>query len=157
MFASSNAALRYYAESKPHKPANTTNDLLRLVSEENPEALAALTKQAEFIGDGLAMIAAALAPEVMLIAGDVVASAWERIRPIIQRKLSERALARLTPKLLPTHEAEMARLRGAAIIILQRRSSGEENVNANRGTSRLPVTKTAARELDSAAAGALVR
>ena len=126
VFASSNAALRYYAESHPKKPATTTNDLLRLVNEENPDAIGALTKQAEAIGEGLAMLAAALAPEVILVAGDVVAAAWERIRPILHAKLAERSLARAMPKLLPTHEAEVARLRGAAILVLQRRSSAEQ-------------------------------
>jgi predicted NBD/HSP70 family sugar kinase len=125
VFASSNAALRYYAESKPQRPVSTTNDLLRLVSEDNPQAIAAVTKQAECIGEGLAMISAALAPEVILIAGDVVAAAWNKVRPIIQGKLAERSLAGLVPKLLPTHEAEVARLRGAAILVLQRRSSAE--------------------------------
>jgi predicted NBD/HSP70 family sugar kinase len=143
VFASSNAALRYYAESKPERPANTANDLLRLASEENPQALAALAKQAEFIGDGLAMIAAALAPEVILIAGDVVAAAWDRIRPIIHRRLLERALASLTPRLLPTHEAEVARLRGAAILVLQRRSSAEENLSGDRFGSKPPARKKA--------------
>lgn len=156
VFASSNAALRYYAESKPEKPASTTNDLLRLVSEENPKAVAALTKQAECIGDGLAMIAAALAPEVILIAGDVVAAAWDRIRPVIQRKVSERSLAKATPKLLPTHEAEVARLRGAAILVLQRRSSAEEHVGAKRGTSKLPARKTTARPPARSTVGAVI-
>jgi predicted NBD/HSP70 family sugar kinase len=155
VFASSNAALRYYAESKPEKPANTTNDLLRLASEENPQALAALARQAESIGDGLVMIAAALAPEVILIAGDVVAATWDRIRPIIERKLSERALARLTPKLLPTHEAEVARLRGAAILVLQRRSSAEEHLNGDRGSSKLHARKTASRGPDRQGVGTL--
>ena len=145
VFASSNAALRYYAESEPERPANTTNDLLRLASEDNPQALAALAKQAEFIGDGLAMIAAALAPEVILIAGDVVAAAWDRIRPIIHKKLLERALASLTPRLLPTHEAEVARLRGAAILVLQRRSSAEENLSGDRFGSKPPARKAAPR------------
>jgi len=154
VFASSNAALRYYAESKPDKPASTTNDLLRLVSEENPKAVAALTKQAEGIGDGLATIAAALAPEVILIAGDVVAAGWDRILPIIQRKLSERSLASVTPKLLPTHEAEVARLRGAAILVLQRRSSVEENVSAGRGRGQVP-RKTAAKRHARSAVGAV--
>jgi predicted NBD/HSP70 family sugar kinase len=151
VFASTNAALRYYAESKPQIPASTTNDLLRLVSGENPQAVAALTKQAEFIGDGLAMIAAALAPEVILIAGDVVAAAWDRIRPVVEGKLSERALASLTPRLLPTHEAEVARLRGAAILVLQRRSGAEENLNGTRGSSKQTAKKDVVRRPERSA------
>lgn len=149
VFASSNAALRYYAESKPDKPAVSTNDLLRLASEENPKAVAALTKQAEGIGDGLATIAAALAPEVILIAGDIVAAGWDWICPIIQRKLSERSLAGVMPRLLPSHESEVARLRGAAILVLQRRSSAEENVSVGRG-HQIPRKATPKRAAGSA-------
>src|SRR5215469_5313949 len=72
MYASSNAALRYYAESKSKVPARTIDDLLRLANEDNPAAVAALTKQAEWVGKGLRMISAALAPDRILIAGDIV-------------------------------------------------------------------------------------
>jgi predicted NBD/HSP70 family sugar kinase len=56
-------------------------DLLRLASEEDAKAIAALTKQAEYIGRGLRIITAALAPEVILIAGDIV-SAYGRLRQL---------------------------------------------------------------------------
>ncbi len=47
MFASSSAALRYYAESKPKIMARTIEDLLRLAEEEDLKAIAALTRQAK--------------------------------------------------------------------------------------------------------------
>jgi predicted NBD/HSP70 family sugar kinase len=131
MYASSRAALRFYAESKPKIAVRTIEDLLRLAGEEDANAIAALTKQAEYVGKGLRLISATLAPEVILIAGDIV-GAWPRLAPVIEKSFSESNLAGLRPKLIPTHEAEVARLRGAAIVVLQRRSSAGEAVEIKR-------------------------
>jgi predicted NBD/HSP70 family sugar kinase len=137
VYASSNAALRYYAESKPEVAARTIEDLLRLAGEEDPKAIAALTRQAEYVGLGLRTISAVLAPEVILIAGDIV-SAWARLAPVIEKALSDASLAGIKPRLMPTHEAEIARLRGAAILVLQRRSSVGEAVEV-KSTQGRPV------------------
>ncbi len=138
MFAASSAALRYYAESKSKKAVRTIEDLLRLAEEEDAKAIAALTKQAEFIGKGLRLISAALAPEVILLAGDIV-GAWNRFGPVIEKSFSECVLAGLTPRLMPTHEAEVARLRGAAILVLQRRSRHREILEVKRKTRSAAV------------------
>jgi predicted NBD/HSP70 family sugar kinase len=122
MLASSNAALRYYAESEPKNSVRTIEDLLRLVGEGDPAAVSAVTRQAECIGRGLRLISVALAPEVILIAGDIVV-VWERFAPVIEQAFRNAVVTGLTPRLMPTHEAEVARLRGAAIVVLQRRSS----------------------------------
>jgi predicted NBD/HSP70 family sugar kinase len=131
VYASSNAALRYYAESKPKAVVRTIDDLLRLADEEDPKAIAALIRQAEYVGQGLRTISAALAPEVILIAGEIV-SAWARLAPVIEKALSDSSLAGIRPRLMPTHEAEIARLRGAAILVLQRRSSAGGATEARR-------------------------
>jgi predicted NBD/HSP70 family sugar kinase len=135
VFASSSAALRYYAESKPKSIARSIEDLLRLAGEEDPKAIAALTKQAEYVGHGLRIISATLAPEVILIAGDIVA-AWARLGPVIEKAFSDSILAGLRPRLVPTHEAEVARLRGAAILVLQRRSSAWESTDSRSASKR---------------------
>jgi predicted NBD/HSP70 family sugar kinase len=122
MFASSRAALRFYAESGAKTTVRTIDDLLRLAEENDRYALDALTRQAEYIGRGLRLICATLAPEMILIAGDIVSS-WPRFGPVIQKAFSASVLAGISPRLMPTHEAEVARLRGAAIVVLQRRSS----------------------------------
>ena len=123
--ASSRAALRYYAEAAPGVPGLRMQDLLNRAEESDPHAIYALTKQAEQIGKGLRLITAALSPEVILIAGDIVSS-WQRFGPIIERELAEVVLTGTPPRLSPTHEAEVARLRGAAILVLQRRSSHQQ-------------------------------
>ena len=148
VFASSNAALRYYEESKPKISVRTMEDLLRLVGEDDPKAVAAVTRQAEAIGRGLRLVSAALAPEVILIAGDLV-TAWERFGPVIEQAFAGSVLAGLTPSLRPTHEAEVARLRGAAIVVLQRRSSLREKSAQATGVPRRKPAKRIPRKAAS--------
>jgi predicted NBD/HSP70 family sugar kinase len=121
VFGSCNAALRYYSELEPKARRLTFHELLNLAEEGNGHAIAALAKQAKYIGKGLRMVTAALSPEVILIAGDIT-SAWERFAPIIQAELDELLLTRTAPRLLPTHEGDVARLRGAAALLLHRHS-----------------------------------
>lgn len=121
VFASCNAALRYYGESEPKARRLTFHELLNLAEEGNASATQALTKQAKYIGKGLRMVTAALSPKVVLIAGDIT-SAWGRFAPTIEKELEELTLAGQPPRLLPTHEGEVARLRGAAALLLQRHS-----------------------------------
>ncbi|HXE06300.1 MAG TPA: ROK family transcriptional regulator [Acidobacteriaceae bacterium] len=131
VFASSNAALRYYAESKPKRPARTIDDLMRLADEGDTAAIAALTRQAQWVGKGLRMIAASLAPELILIAGDIV-GAWPRLAPVIEQSFAESTLANVRPRIMATHEADVARLRGAAILVVQRKSSAAETAKTQR-------------------------
>lgn len=121
MFASCNAALRYYAELAPQAKRLNFEELLNLAEGGEAQATAALAKQASYIGKGLRMVTAALSPEVVLVAGDVT-SAWDRFAPIIEKELSEFSLAGTQPRLQPTHDGEVARLRGAAALLLQRHS-----------------------------------
>jgi predicted NBD/HSP70 family sugar kinase len=125
MYASSEAALGYYAELKPERPVRAIADLLQLAGEEDAAAVAALTKQAEYIGRGLRLVSASLSPEVILISGDIV-GAWARFGPVIVASFAASTLAGVKPRLVPTHETEVARLRGAAIVVLQRRSGHHE-------------------------------
>jgi predicted NBD/HSP70 family sugar kinase len=121
VFGSCNAALRYYGELEAKAKRLTFHELLNLAEEGNAHALAAMAKQAKYIGRGLRMVTAALSPEIIMIAGDVT-SAWDKYAPIIQSELDQLTLKRTAPRLLPTHEGDVARLRGAAALLLQRHS-----------------------------------
>lgn len=121
VFASLNAALRYYAELRPKAPPISTHELLRMAEEEDPAAIAALTRQASYLGRGLRLVTAALSPEVILIAGDITTS-WERFCSTIQAELEATMLAGNAPRLEITSDGEFARLRGAAAVVLQRHS-----------------------------------
>lgn len=119
--ASSTAALRYYAELSRDARGLTMHDLIRRAEEGDLHAHQAIEKQAHWIGRGLRAVLAAFSPEVILIAGDVT-SAWSRVAPIVQEELATLVLAGAAPRLVAVEESEVARLRGAAALVLQRHS-----------------------------------
>ena len=128
-FASCNAALRYYRELQPKAKTITFHELLNLAEEGNASAAEALGKQALWIGRGLRMIIAGLAPSTVLIAGDIT-TAWHRFGPVIEKEVAEHTLAGAPPQIRPTHESEIARLRGAAALVFQRRIPREAVLRA---------------------------
>jgi predicted NBD/HSP70 family sugar kinase len=119
VFSSSHAALRYYRELKPKGPVVTYQELLNRAEEGDSAAAQALTMQATWIGRGLRMIIASVSPSTILIAGDLTA-AWHRFGPVINKEASDLTLAGSSPLIRPSHEGEIARLRGAAALVFQR-------------------------------------
>jgi predicted NBD/HSP70 family sugar kinase len=121
MFASSNAALRYYEELRPRTAAARIQDLLKLAEEGDAKALTALQHQAKALGRGLRLVTAALAPEMIIIMGDITAL-WTTLAPIVEREMAATMLAGTPPRLFSATDGELARLRGAAALVLQRHS-----------------------------------
>ncbi len=141
VFASSRAALRFYAEATSGKQAISIQELMRLTEESDKVAIAAVAKQAKHIGRGLRLITAALSPELILITGDLTA-AWHRFGPIVERELRKTMLVGPPPRIVLTTDVELSRLRGAAATALQRHSgyhtsghSNEKSVHLRRGAS----------------------
>jgi predicted NBD/HSP70 family sugar kinase len=120
VFASSTAALRYYAKGGDATPL-TIQQLMQLTEEGDKRAIAAVSLQAKHIGRGLRLITAALAPEMILITGDLT-SGWGRFGPIIEKQLHDTMLAGAPPRLTLSTDVELSRLRGAAATALQRHS-----------------------------------
>ena len=121
VFASSTAALRYYVEGVPDGDAIDIRRLMQLAEEGDARAVAAVSQQAAALGRGLRLITAALAPEVILITGDLT-NLWGRFGPIVQAELAKTMLAGAPPRLEITSDGELSRLRGAAAVVLQRHS-----------------------------------
>ncbi len=124
-FASCSAALRYFQELQPKARAITFQELLTMAEEGNLPAAQALEKQATWIGRGLRMIIAALSPSTILITGEV-SPAWHRFGPVIEKEAAALMLAGSPPVIRPGHEGEVARLRGAAALVFQRRLPTEQ-------------------------------
>jgi predicted NBD/HSP70 family sugar kinase len=82
------------------------------------------------------MIIAALSPSTILITGEI-SPAWHRYGPIIEREAALLTLAGEPPIIRPGHEGEVARLRGAAALVFQRRGllepAGAEQVDLTAG------------------------
>jgi predicted NBD/HSP70 family sugar kinase len=121
MYASSRAALRFYAELAPKEPPLTIRELLNRAEDGNHKAIEALSRQAMFLGQGLRLIATALSPDMILLTGDLTLS-WPKFGPIVEAELNNGMLAGTAPRLVVTTDAELARLRGAAALVLQRHS-----------------------------------
>jgi predicted NBD/HSP70 family sugar kinase len=121
VYASSRAAINYFAELRPDAPRSNILDILNLAEDNDPDAIAALTRQAMYLGKGLRIITIALSPEVILLTGGLTSS-WSRFGPIIEAELAESMLVTDAPRLAVTADVELARLRGAAALVLQRHS-----------------------------------
>ncbi len=130
-FASCRAALRYYKELQPQGRTVTFHELLNMAEEGDEFAAQALEKQAAYIGRGLRLIITGLAPSVILVAGDIT-SAWHRFGPAIEKEAAKLTLGGALPQILPTHEGDIARLRGAAALVFQRGAVREQLLEAGK-------------------------
>jgi predicted NBD/HSP70 family sugar kinase len=138
MLGSSRAALRFYQEAKPKAAAVDIYALLRLAEENDTAAIAAISRQATALGKGLRLITAALSPELILITGELTSS-WNRFGPLIQRELDAAVLAGPAPRLTTAGDGELARLLGAAAVLLQRHASYHRSTHSPKASRRLPA------------------
>jgi predicted NBD/HSP70 family sugar kinase len=123
VFASNRAALRYYMESAAQSGGPTFQELLALAEKGDPLAAKALDKTAHYLGRGMRMIVAGLAPEVIVVVGELTRS-WSRFGPIIEAECAAQVLpGGIAPRLVPAHEDGTARVRGTVALILQRHFS----------------------------------
>jgi predicted NBD/HSP70 family sugar kinase len=120
VFASNRAALRYYHESAKDRDGLSFLDLLSLADQGDARAGKALEKMAHYLGRGMRMIVAGLAPERIILIGDFTRS-WRRFCPVIEAEVHDQVLpGGCAPDLVPSHEDGMARLRGTVALVLQK-------------------------------------
>lgn len=120
VFASNRAALRYYHESAVHSGRPNFADLLRLADLGDNRAAKALDTMAHYLGRGMRMIVAGLAPERIVVIGELTKS-WRRFGPVIESEVRALVLqGGFPPLLIPAHEEGMARLRGTVALVLQK-------------------------------------
>jgi predicted NBD/HSP70 family sugar kinase len=114
--ASNRAGLRYYAEISGRRAPSSFAALIKLAQADDPDAVRALEKMSRFLGRGLRMIASALAPNEIVIVGDIT-SAWHLFGPKIEEELKQNAFSN-APKLRPSFEGNTARLRSAVALVM---------------------------------------
>jgi predicted NBD/HSP70 family sugar kinase len=143
-FASSNAALRHFAALRRDSTEVGIADLHALAAEGDKDAVAAVTEQARNIGRGLRLVTAALSPEVIFIAGDITVI-WGLVGPVIEAEMKATMLAGVAPRLAPSEEGGLARLRGASALVLQRHSGKRHSrsvpATTNKAKGRKKVNK----------------
>ena len=139
VYASSRAAIGYYAELQPDVAKPNIIELLNLAEDGDADAIEALSRQATFLAQGLRIISTVLSPELIMLTGGLTA-AWERFGPLIEQELAANMLAGAPPRLAVTSDVELARLRGAAALVLQRHSG----YSGSRGRETLSKRKSKA-------------
>jgi predicted NBD/HSP70 family sugar kinase len=120
VFGSNRAALRYFLESGAPSNGLSFLDLLSLADQGNARATKALETMARYLGRGMRMIVAGLAPERIIVVGDLTRS-WHRFGPVIEAEVQAQVLpGGYAPLVVPAHEDGMARLRGTVALVLQK-------------------------------------
>jgi predicted NBD/HSP70 family sugar kinase len=120
VFGSNRAALRYYREANAEPDGLSFQDLLSLADQGDARAAKALDTMAHYLGRGMRMIVAGLAPERIIIIGDLTRS-WPRFGPVIEAEVRAQALpGGRAPQVIPVHEDGMARLRGTVALVLRK-------------------------------------
>lgn len=120
VFASNRAALRHYFEYGSESSDLTFLDLLSRAENGDKRAAKALETMAHYLGRGMRMIVAGLAPERIILVGELT-RAWHRFGSIIEGEVADQVLpGGCVPRLIPAYEDGMARLRGTVALIMQK-------------------------------------
>jgi predicted NBD/HSP70 family sugar kinase len=120
-YASNSAAIQHYV----HGPSSEVGDiprfedLLRFAAHGDGRAIQSLERMARYLGFGLANLAMALAPELIVVIGEVTA-AWDRLGPIVLDAMQKQSLPHVTTRVVATDPATQPRLRGAVSLVVQR-------------------------------------
>jgi predicted NBD/HSP70 family sugar kinase len=127
-YASNSAAVRHYqglpggASSATAPPASASGlrfaDILRFADAGDARAIETLERMARYLGIGLAPLVTGLAPQVLVIAGEIT-EAWDRVGPIVLDAVRRRTLPSSTTQIVPTDPATQPRLRGAVTLVVQ--------------------------------------
>jgi len=123
-YGSNSAAIQYYMERARERSGATDvarprfEELIALADAGDGLAVEALERMGRFLGMGIAGLATGLAPEVIVIIGDVTA-AWDRVGPLVLDEFQRRSLPHTTTRIVPTDRATQPRLRGAVTLVVQ--------------------------------------
>ena len=131
MYASNSAAVRYYSQASAANRGrrsvaskNTISEnpisfdhLLRLAEQGDSRAVDALQQMAKSLGLGIAPLIAGLAPDMIVIVGEVT-RAWHKVGPIIKETVSRHSFTRAETQIVPSDPITQPRLRGTIALVL---------------------------------------
>ena len=120
VFGSNRAALRYYRESGAEPEDITFLELLGRADQGDQRAIQSIETMAQYAGRGMRMVVAGLAPERIVVVGDLTRS-WHRFGPVIESEVRLQVLpGGYAPRVIPAYEDGMARLRDRVALVLQK-------------------------------------
>ncbi|MGE5325871.1 MAG: ROK family transcriptional regulator [Deltaproteobacteria bacterium] len=95
------------------------SDVLSLADRGDVVARQVLDRMGKHLGEGLATLVNGLAPGVITVVGEVT-RAWDRVGPILQKVVRERAHSYAVTRIVPTNDIMQPRLRGTVALVLQK-------------------------------------
>lgn len=133
VYASNSAAVRYYTQAiAPGRGAKsgtrtghsvpTFDDILRLAEQGDAKANEAILKMAHYLGVGCALLVTGLAPDVVVLVGEVT-RLWDRIGPVIENVVKSRSFTHAATRIVPADTSAQPRLRGTIALVLQQHFS----------------------------------
>ncbi len=125
MYASNSAAIRYYSQAGSSRGRRSTTldktisfeHLLRLAQQGDGKAVDALQQMAKYLGLGIAPLVSGLAPDMIVIVGEVT-RAWEEVGPIIKDTVRRHSFTRAETQIVPSDPITQPRLRGTIALVL---------------------------------------
>ena len=125
MYASNSAAVRYYSQASSSRGRRSTTtdkkisfeNLLRLAQQGDSKAVEALQQMAKYLGLGIAPVVSGLAPDMIVIVGEVT-RAWEKVGPIIKDTVRRHSFTRAETQIVPSDPITQPRLRGTIALVL---------------------------------------
>ena len=126
MYASNSAAVRYYSQASSTSRGRRSNTLektisfehlLRLAEQGDGKAVDALRQMANYLGRGIAPLVAGLAPDMIVIVGEVT-RAWHQVGPIIKETVRQHSFTRAETQIVPSDPITQPRLRGTIALVL---------------------------------------
>ena len=126
MYASNSAAVRYYSQASSTSRGRRSNTLektisfehlLRLAEQGDGKATDALRQMANYLGRGIAPLVAGLAPDMIVIVGEVT-RAWHQVGPIIKETVRQHSFTRAETQIVPSDPITQPRLRGTIALVL---------------------------------------
>jgi predicted NBD/HSP70 family sugar kinase len=123
--ASNTAAIRYFTEivskrnGQPKAVQPTFDFIIKMAEKGDRNAAESLNRVARWLGAGLALMATALAPDVIVLIGEVT-RAWKQIGPIILDAVERDSRTGVRPRIVPADPSTQPRLRGTIALVLQK-------------------------------------
>ena len=89
-------------------------------------ATEAVDEMALHLGAGIAMLVTGLAPDLIVVVGEVT-RLWEDVGPIINREIERRSFTHAATRVIASGPAPLPRLRGIIAFVLQKRFGITQN------------------------------
>ncbi len=130
VYASNQAAVRYYTHSassartgkvgaRSTGQALAFDDVLRLAEQNDTKAVEAINQMARYLGAGIALLVTGLAPDVIVVVGEVT-RLWYQIGPVISDVVKRHSFTPAATRIVPTDPVTQPRLRGTIALVLQK-------------------------------------